>query len=96
MNYIFFSGHLPNKIKDYFRRCYSLATTYLNYTQDGNYLLANLGGEHIYLYNTRSKSVPQRYSMNVTETIPPSESKIYFSLFFYELLRKYTYFLSFL
>ncbi|XP_071533166.1 WD and tetratricopeptide repeats protein 1-like isoform X2 [Panulirus ornatus] len=55
-------GHLPDKLKEYYRRYRSLATTYLTYNTDGTQLLANLGGEHIYLFNTANPHYPRHYS----------------------------------
>ncbi|XP_047487482.1 WD and tetratricopeptide repeats protein 1-like isoform X2 [Penaeus chinensis] len=57
-------GHLPDKLKEYYRRYRSLATTYLTYSSDGTHLLANLGGEHIYLFNTANPRQPRQYSIS--------------------------------
>ncbi|KAK7019403.1 WD and tetratricopeptide repeat protein [Halocaridina rubra] len=56
-------GHLPDKLKEYYQRYRSLATTYLTYNVDGTHLLANLGGEHIYLFNTTSPQQPRYYGV---------------------------------
>lgn len=58
-------GHLPDKLKEYYQRYRSLATTYLTYSADGCHLLANLGGEHIYLFNTSSPLHPRHYALPV-------------------------------
>ncbi|XP_066969854.1 WD and tetratricopeptide repeats protein 1-like isoform X4 [Macrobrachium rosenbergii] len=63
-------GHLPDKLKEYYKRYRSLATTYLTYSADGTHLLANLGGEHIYLFNMTSPLHPRSY-------VPPSLPKLH-------------------
>ena len=55
-------GHLPESYKDLQRKLRSLATTYLSYSSDGRHLLANLGGENIYMYDTKNKVPPVRFS----------------------------------
>ncbi|CAL4137291.1 unnamed protein product [Meganyctiphanes norvegica] len=54
-------GHLPDKMKEYYRRYRSLTTTYLQYATNGTDLLANVGGEHIYLFNTATAGSPRYY-----------------------------------
>ncbi|MCL4132538.1 UNVERIFIED_CONTAM: hypothetical protein GTU68_003196, partial [Idotea baltica] len=65
-------GHLPAKMKDYHRKYRSLATTYLSYSADGTYLLANLGGDHIYLFDTLRAEVPKEYTapLKYTPKVP--------------------------
>lgn len=67
-------GHLPDKLKEYYRRYRSLATTYLTYSSDGTHLLANLGGEHIYLFNTASPRQPRQYS--ISNVVKHSKGKV--------------------
>uniref|UniRef100_A0A2P2I7M8 WD and tetratricopeptide repeats protein 1-like n=1 Tax=Hirondellea gigas TaxID=1518452 RepID=A0A2P2I7M8_9CRUS len=62
----FVPGHLPSSYRELQRKFRSLATTYLSYSPDGRHLLANLGGENIYLYDTDNVIAPVRY------TAPPS------------------------
>nr|XP_053648382.1 WD and tetratricopeptide repeats protein 1-like isoform X2 [Cherax quadricarinatus] len=62
----FVPGHLPDKLKEYYRRYRTLATTYLTYSADGTELLANLGGEHIYLLNPANPQYPRVYTASVT------------------------------
>lgn len=54
-------GHLPAKMKEYFRKYRSLSTTYLTYSSDGRHLLANLGGDHVYLFDTLGAEVPKQF-----------------------------------
>nr|CAH0105394.1 unnamed protein product [Daphnia galeata] len=54
----FAPGHLPQKLDDYRRRFRSLASTYVTFDQSGRYLLANLGGEQIYLYDCSTPNPP--------------------------------------
>lgn len=51
-------GHLPHKLDDYRRRFRSLASTYVTFDPTGRYLLANLGGEQIYLYDCSTPNPP--------------------------------------
>ncbi|XP_045611608.2 WD and tetratricopeptide repeats protein 1 isoform X1 [Procambarus clarkii] len=62
----FVPGHLPDKLKEYYRRYRTLATTYLTYSADGTELLANLGGEHIYLLNPSNPQYPRLYTASLT------------------------------
>lgn len=58
-NLSFFAiGHLPRKLEEYKRRYRSLATTYVTFDPTGRYLLANIGGEHIYLYDIYTPKQP--------------------------------------
>lgn len=43
-------GHLPPKIGEYKRKYRSLASTFVSYSPDGKELLANLGGEQVYIF----------------------------------------------
>ncbi|XP_046437062.1 WD and tetratricopeptide repeats protein 1-like [Daphnia pulex] len=54
----FAPGHLPQKLDDYRRRFRSLASTYVTFDPSGRYLLANLGGEQIYLYDCLTPNPP--------------------------------------
>ncbi|KAK4291218.1 hypothetical protein Pmani_035935 [Petrolisthes manimaculis] len=56
-------GHLPDKLRDFHRQGRTLSTTYLTYSADGTELLANLGGEHIYLFNTAHPRYPRHYTV---------------------------------
>ncbi|XP_035215285.1 WD and tetratricopeptide repeats protein 1-like, partial [Stegodyphus dumicola] len=51
----FVAGHLPLKQDDFKKRYRTLTSTYVAFSPDGNELLANLGGEQIYLFNILSK-----------------------------------------
>lgn len=51
-------GHLPHKLDYYRRRHRSLASTYVTFDPSGRYLLANLGGEQIYLYDCSTPNPP--------------------------------------
>ncbi|KAI9555619.1 hypothetical protein GHT06_018134 [Daphnia sinensis] len=54
----FAPGHLPQKLDDYRRRFRSLASTYVTFDASGRYILANLGGEQIYLYDCLTPKLP--------------------------------------
>jgi len=54
----FAPAHLPRKLEDYRRRYRSLASTYVTFDPTGRYLLANLGGEQIYLYDCSTPNAP--------------------------------------
>ena len=47
----FVAGHLPARVQDFHRENRSLHATYVTFSPDGTELLANLGGEQIYLFN---------------------------------------------
>uniref|UniRef100_A0A2L2YFC7 WD and tetratricopeptide repeats protein 1 n=1 Tax=Parasteatoda tepidariorum TaxID=114398 RepID=A0A2L2YFC7_PARTP len=51
----FVAGHLPLKQDDFRKRYRTLTSTYVAFSPDGNDVLANLGGEQIYLFNILSK-----------------------------------------
>lgn len=44
-------GHLPKRIEEYRRRMKTLSITFLSFNPSGTELLANLGGEQLYLFN---------------------------------------------
>lgn len=46
---------MPPKLSDFKRRYRSLTATYVSFSPDGKDLLANLGGEQIYLFNVSSR-----------------------------------------
>lgn len=52
----FVAGHLPLKQTDYKKKYRTLTSTYLAFSPDGSELLANLGGEQIYLFNVMKTS----------------------------------------
>ena len=47
----FVAGHLPSRVQDFHRENRTLHATYVTFSPDGNELLANLGGEQIYLFD---------------------------------------------
>ena len=47
----FVAGHLPSRVQEFHRENRSLHATYVTFSPDGNELLANLGGEQIYLFD---------------------------------------------
>ncbi|XP_045110144.1 WD and tetratricopeptide repeats protein 1-like isoform X1 [Portunus trituberculatus] len=55
-------GHLPDRLREFHRQGRSLSTTYLTYSADGTQLLANLGGEHIYLFHMANPQYPRHYA----------------------------------
>lgn len=57
-------GHLPLKQNDFRRRYRSLTATYVTFSPDGKDLLANLGGEQIYLFNIQSKRKQLVFNMS--------------------------------
>ena len=72
---MFSLAHLPRKLDTYRRRFRSLASTYVTFDPSGRYLLANLGGEQIYLYdcNTANHATVQAPLLPTVETgIPPT------------------------
>lgn len=50
-----FLGHLPLKLNDFKKRYRTLTSTYVTFSPDGKDMLANLGGEQIYLFNIVSR-----------------------------------------
>ncbi|KAF2361562.1 hypothetical protein FHG87_007688 [Trinorchestia longiramus] len=71
----FIPGHLPVSRERPQRQFRSLATTYLSYSPSGEHLLANLGGENIYLYDTCRTVPPVRYTSSSELSVAPPESK---------------------
>lgn len=59
----FVAGHLPLKQTDYRKRYRTLASTYLTFSPNGSELLANLGGEQIYLFSIVKPSLPKIYDL---------------------------------
>ncbi|XP_057368390.1 WD and tetratricopeptide repeats protein 1-like [Daphnia carinata] len=81
----FAPGHLPQKLDDYRRRFRSLASTYVTFDASGRYILANLGGEQIYLYDCLTPKLPitqvpllDKEPFNGTDivTLPPEIEQI--------------------
>lgn len=52
------SGHIPHKQLELQRKYRSLALTFVTFSPDGTELLANLGGEQIYLFDVTSQRKP--------------------------------------
>ncbi len=44
-------GHLPARIAEYQKRMKTLSITFLSFSQEGDELLVNLGGEQLYLFD---------------------------------------------
>ncbi|XP_013779235.1 WD and tetratricopeptide repeats protein 1-like isoform X1 [Limulus polyphemus] len=59
----FVAGHLPLKQTDYRKRYRNLASTFLSFSPDGSELLANLGGEQIYLFNVVKPQKPKTFDL---------------------------------
>lgn len=74
----FVTGHLPQKQQDYKKRYRTLASTYLTFSPDGSELLANLGGEQIYLFDVNKKLRPRRFDLSILSTNGISKG-IYFT-----------------
>ncbi|GFS78959.1 WD and tetratricopeptide repeats protein 1 [Trichonephila clavipes] len=68
----FVAGHLPLKQDDFKKRYRTLTSTYVAFSPDGNELLANLGGEQIYLFNVLSKR--KQLSFDMKEFSPSKDS----------------------
>ena len=60
-----FSGHLPQKQKDYKKRYRTLASTYLTFSPDGTELLVNLGGEQIYLFDVNQQRKAEKFDISM-------------------------------
>ncbi len=85
----FCPGHIPQRYgRDHPQRYRHYVVTYLNFSPDGTELLANLGGEHVYLFDINNPRDALRYSarQNVhhrhsaeanTETTPVSNFEIF-------------------
>jgi len=68
----FVAGHLPIKQEDYRRRYRTLASTYLTFSPDGSELLANLGGEQLYLFDLQECDKPKRLDVGLFADIANS------------------------
>lgn len=55
---------MPVKLSDFRRRYRSLTATYVTFSPDGKDLLANLGGEQIYLFNVMSRRKQMVFDMS--------------------------------
>ena len=51
------------KLNEYKKRYRPLASTYLTFSQNGNELLANLGGEQIYLFDVNAVRKPRKFEV---------------------------------
>lgn len=58
-------GHIPQKKDDYRKKLRALAATYVTFSPDGTELLANLGGEQIYLFDVNRKRKIQKFDMSM-------------------------------
>ena len=65
----FVAGHLPSRVKDFHRENRSLHATYVTFSPDGTELLANLGGEQIYLFDMLDQSQRLLESANFQQFI---------------------------
>ena len=65
----FVAGHLPSRVKDFHRENRSLHATYVTFSPDGSELLANLGGEQIYLFDMLVQSQRLLESTNFQQFI---------------------------
>lgn len=59
----FVAGHLPLKQTDYKKRYRTLASTYLAFSPDGAEIVANLGGEQIYLFDINKPNKPKTFDL---------------------------------
>lgn len=59
----FIAGHLPVKEEDRGRRYRSLVATYVTFGPTGHELLANLGGEQVYLFDVNNRQKPRLYNV---------------------------------
>ena len=58
----FAPGHLPPRLnREFSRRFRAYVATYITFSPDGNELLANLGGEQVYLFDIRHRRKVTRY-----------------------------------
>lgn len=60
----FVAAHLPNKLNEYRKKHRALACTYIAFSPSGNELLANLGGEQIYLFDIARPERPKCFDIN--------------------------------
>lgn len=70
----FIAGHLPVKEEERKRRYRSLVATYVTFGPTGHELLANLGGEQVYLFDVNNRQKPKLY--NVGDYIPSSANGV--------------------
>lgn len=61
----FCPGHIPQKKDDYRKKLRALAATYITFSPDGKELLANLGGEQIYLFDVNRRNIPQKFDLSM-------------------------------
>lgn len=59
----FTPGHLPYKLTDLRKRTRIIVCTYLTFSPDGDELLANLGGEQIYLFDINKTNIPKKFDI---------------------------------
>ncbi len=74
----FSPGHISNPRTKKARRAFNtLATTFVAFSPDGEELLVNLSGEHIYLYDTTHFREASRYSFDKTDpsSVPRLQSR---------------------
>ena len=78
----FTPGQISNPYSTSSKRGYNtLATTYIAFNSEGTELLANLSGEHIYLYRLDSLRAPLRYFSSFSVKKDPSECEpVYMSI----------------
>ena len=84
--FVDYIAHLPRKLEKYpQRRFRTLASTYVTFDPTGRYLLANLGGEQIYLYDCVIPNLPTNYGPLVLKddelidpciSLPPAADKL--------------------
>ncbi|KAI1308657.1 WD and tetratricopeptide repeats protein 1 [Halotydeus destructor] len=65
------AGHLPSKKAEYDKKFRLLSSTYVTFSPDGTELLANLGGEQIYLFDIIKSRSPLSYA---TPKLEPNQS----------------------
>ncbi|KAL4233448.1 WD and tetratricopeptide repeat-containing protein [Mactra antiquata] len=58
-------GHVPQKKDDYKKKLRALTATYVTFSPDGTELLANLGGEQIYLFDVNQKRRIQKFDISM-------------------------------
>lgn len=61
--FLSYAGHLPVKEEDRGRRYRSLVATYVTFGPTGHELLANLGGEQVYLFDVNNRQKPRLYNV---------------------------------
>jgi len=71
----FVAGHLPSRVKQFHRENRSLHATYVTFSPDGSELLANLGGEQIYLFDMLDQSQRLLESTNFQQFINNNSEK---------------------